>query len=61
MTDVTRSYLLMNIVEDNDKESLKLLTESYLEKIASWIEPFRGPCTGGQSGYDSIYRTAGMA
>ena len=42
MTDVTRSYLLMNIVEDNDKESLKLLTESYLEKIASWIEPFRG-------------------
>ena len=26
MTDVTRSYLLMNIVEDNDKESLKLLT-----------------------------------
>ena len=39
---VTRSYLLMNIVEDNDKESLKLLTESYLEKIASWIEPFRG-------------------
>lgn len=42
MTDVTRSYLLMNIVEDNDKESLKLLTESYLEKIVSWIEPFRG-------------------
>ena len=42
MTDVTRSYLLMNIVEDNDKESLILLTESYLEKIASWIEPFRG-------------------
>ena len=42
MTDATRSYLLMNIVEDNDKESLKLLTESYLEKIASWIEPFRG-------------------
>ncbi len=42
MTDVTRSYLLMNIVEDNDKESLKLLTESYLEKIVEWIEPFRG-------------------
>ena len=68
MTDVTRSYLLMNIVEDNDKESLKLLTESYLEKIASWIEPFRGKgvlacdlVQGGQSGYDSIYRTAGMA
>lgn len=42
MTDVTRSYLLMNIVEDNDKESLKLLTESYLDKIVEWIEPFRG-------------------
>lgn len=42
MTDTTRSYLLMNIVEDKDKESLKLLTESYLEKIVGWIEPFRG-------------------
>ena len=33
MTDVTRSYLLMNIVEDNDKESLKLLTESILKRL----------------------------
>jgi len=42
MSDTSRAFLLMNIVEDNDKESLKLLNESYLEKIVEWIEPFRG-------------------
>ena len=31
----------MNIVEDNDKESLRLLSESFLEKIVAWIEPYR--------------------
>ena len=41
LSEVSRAYLLMNIVEDNDKESLKLLSESYLEKVVEWIEPFR--------------------
>ncbi|MBQ4284372.1 MAG: hypothetical protein IJB96_10655 [Lachnospira sp.] len=41
LSDTTRAYLLMNIVEDNDKESLRLLSESFLEKIVAWIEPFR--------------------
>ena len=40
----TRAYLLINIVEDNDKESLKILSESYLEKIVEWVEPYR--CRG---------------
>ena len=31
VSDTTRAYLLVNIVEDNDKESLKILSESYLE------------------------------
>ncbi len=42
MTDTTRAFLLMNIVEDNDRESLQLFTESFLEKIVSWVEPYRG-------------------
>ncbi len=41
LSEVSRAYLLMNIVEDNDKESLKLLSESYLEKVVDWTEPFR--------------------
>ncbi len=41
LSDTTRAFLLMNIVEDNDKESLRLLSESFLEKIVEWIEPFR--------------------
>ncbi len=41
LSDTTRAFLLMNIVEDNDKESLKLLSESFLPKIVEWIEPFR--------------------
>ena len=41
MSDTTRAFLLMNIVEDNDKESLKLLSESFLSDIVEWIEPFR--------------------
>ena len=33
MTDVTgRAYLLMNIVEDNDKESLSLLSQTVILK-----------------------------
>lgn len=44
VSDTTRAYLLINIVEDNDKESLKILTESYLEKILEWVEPYR--CKG---------------
>lgn len=44
MSDTTRAYLLINIVEDNDKESLKILSESYLEKIVEWVEPYR--CRG---------------
>lgn len=41
LSDTTRAFLLVNIVEDNDKESLRILTESYLEKIVGWIEPFK--------------------
>ena len=41
LSDTTRAYLLMNIAEDNDKESLRLLSESFLEKIVDWIEPFK--------------------
>ena len=44
VSDTTRAYLLINIVEDNDKESLKILSESYLEKIVDWVEPYR--CRG---------------
>lgn len=41
LSDTGRAFLLMNIVEDRDKESLKLLSESFLRKIVEWIEPFR--------------------
>lgn len=41
MSEVSRAFLLMNIIEDNDKESLQLLSESFLEKIVEWIEPYR--------------------
>jgi len=44
VSDTTRAYLLINIVEDNDKESLKILSESYLEKIVECVEPYR--CRG---------------
>lgn len=40
ISDTYRAFLLMNIVEDNDKESLKILTESFLEKIVEWIKPY---------------------
>ncbi len=41
MSDTSRAYLLMNIVEDNDEESLELLSQSFLEPIIGWIEPYR--------------------
>lgn len=41
MSEVSRAFLLMNIIEDNDQESLRLLSESFLEKIVEWIEPYR--------------------
>lgn len=41
LSDTTKAYLLMNIVEDNDKDSLDLLSQSFLEKIVEWIEPYR--------------------
>ena len=41
LSDTGRAFLLMNIVEDNDKESLSLLSQSFLKKIVGWIEPFR--------------------
>ena len=41
LSDTSRAFLLMNIVEDNDKESLQLFSQSFLEKILVWIEPFR--------------------
>jgi RNA polymerase primary sigma factor len=41
MSDTSRAFLLMNIVEDNDKESLKLLSESFLDAIVQWVEPYR--------------------
>lgn len=41
LSDSARAFLLMNIVEDQDKESLRLLSESFLEKIVAWIEPYR--------------------
>ena len=41
LSDTSRAFLLMNIVEDNDKESLSLLSQSYLEKVIDWITPYR--------------------
>ena len=41
LSDTGRAFLLMNIVEDKDKESLKILSSSFLSKIVEWIEPFR--------------------
>ena len=35
VSDTTRAYLLVNIVEHNDKESLKILSESYLSALYS--------------------------
>lgn len=32
LSDTGRAFLLMNIVEDNDKESLSLLSQSFLKK-----------------------------
>lgn len=40
ISDTSRAFLLMNIVEDNDKESLRILTESFLEKIVDWVKPY---------------------
>lgn len=41
LSDTSRAFLLMNILEDNDSESLKLFSESFLEKIVDWVEPYR--------------------
>lgn len=41
LSDTTRAFLLINIVEDNDNQSLKILSESMLRKIVEWIEPYR--------------------
>lgn len=41
LSDTGRAFLLMNIAEDNDKESLELLSQSFLRKIVEWIEPYR--------------------
>ncbi len=41
LSDTTRAFLLINIVEDNDNQSLKILSESILCKIVEWIEPYR--------------------
>ncbi|SEF41451.1 sigma-70 domain-containing protein [Lachnospira multipara] len=41
LSDTSKAFLLMNIVEDNDKESLAILSESYLEKVIEWITPYR--------------------
>ncbi|WP_287386658.1 sigma-70 domain-containing protein [Lachnospira sp.] len=41
LSDTSKAFLLMNIVEDNDKESLEILSESYLEKVIEWITPYR--------------------
>ncbi len=41
LSDTTRAFLLINIVEDNDMQSLKILSESMLHKIVEWIEPYR--------------------
>lgn len=41
LSDTTRAFLLINIVEDNDNQSLKILSESMLCKIVEWIEPYR--------------------
>ena len=41
LSDTTRAFLLVNIVEDNDMQSLKILSESMLGKIVEWIEPYR--------------------
>lgn len=41
LSDTTRAFLLINIVEDNDNQSLKILSKSMLYKIVEWIEPYR--------------------
>ncbi len=41
LSDTTRAFLLINIVEDHDNQSLKILSESMLCKIVEWIEPYR--------------------
>lgn len=41
LSDTTRAYLLVNIAEDNDQESLRLLTESFLENVVEWITPYK--------------------
>lgn len=41
LSDTTRAFLLINIVEDNDAQSLKILSESMLHKIVEWIQPYR--------------------
>jgi len=41
LSDTTRAFLLVNIVEDNDMQSLKILTESMLGKVVAWIEPYQ--------------------
>ena len=41
LSDTGRAFLLMNIVAHNDKESLDLLSQSFLRKIVEWIEPYR--------------------
>lgn len=41
LSDTTRAFLLINIVEDNDNQSLKILSESMLHKIVEWIQPYR--------------------
>ena len=42
LSDTCLAFLLMNIVEDNDKNSLELLSQSFLGKVTEWITPYRG-------------------
>ena len=42
LSDTSLAFLLMNIVEDNDKNSLELLSQSFLGKVTEWITPYRG-------------------
>ena len=42
LSDTSLAFLLMNIVEDNDKNSLELLSQTFLGKVTEWITPYRG-------------------
>lgn len=41
LSELTKAMLLVNIAEDNDKTSLRIITEAMLPDIVEWVKPFR--------------------